>query len=225
MVENLSVLIIEDDPMMRLGLQYSLAAQTGIAVMATVEAGEEGLALVDQSVPDLVVMDIGLPGLDGIATTQRLKANYPRVQVVILTSHTADTEIVAALASGADAYCVKGTSVEQLMRAIVSIKEGGTYLDAAIAQTVITQLQGSNQGSSKDSGKPSAPPTIIGQLSTREMEVLQLIVEGYSNPEIGAQLYLSTNTVKTHVKGIMNKLAVNDRVQAAVVALRSGLVL
>lgn len=215
MAEMLTVLIVEDDPMMRLGLQHSLAAQAGITVAAAVETGEEGLSSVAQLMPDLVVMDIGLPGLDGIATTQRIKAAHPTVRVVILTSHTAETEIVAALASGADAYCVKGTSVEQLMRAIASIKEGGTYLDAAIAQTVISQLK-----------EPSkvAESAVIGQLSTREMEVLQLIVEGYSNPEIGAKLYLSTNTVKTYVKGIMNKLAVNDRVQAAVVALRSGLV-
>lgn len=211
----LKLLIVEDDPMMRLGLQHSLTAQAGIEVVATAEDGDTGVAQTTELQPDLVVMDIGLPGLDGIAATQQIKAQCPNVRVVMLTSHTAETEVIAALSSGADAYCVKGTSVEQLMRAIAAVREGGTYLDGAIAQTLVAQLQ--------TTPKKAAPP-VIGQLSEREMEVLLLIVEGYSNPDIAAKLYLSTNTVKTYVRGIMNKLAVNDRVQAAVVALRSGLV-
>lgn len=211
----LSILIVEDDPMMRLGLQHSLAAQPGIAVVGAVADGNRALAQTAALQPDLVVMDIGLPGLDGIAATQQIKARWPEIRVVILTSHTEETEIIAALSSGADAYCVKGTSVEQLMRAIAAVQDGGTYLDAAIAQIVIAQLQA-----------PSRPLQIpvIGQLSDREMEVLQLLVDGYSNPEIAAKLFLSPNTVKTYVRGLMNKLAVNDRVQAAVVALRNGLV-
>jgi len=202
--------------MMRLGLQHSLAAQPEIEVLATAEDGETALVQVMQLRPELVVMDIGLPGTDGIAATQQIKAQYPEVRVVILTSHTAETEIIAALSSGADAYCVKGTSVDQLMRAIAAVREGGTYLDAAIAHTVVSQLQ-------TPATRLSSTP-IIGELSSREMQVLELIVEGHSNPEIAAKLYLSPNTVKTYVRGIMNKLAVNDRVQAAVVALRNGLV-
>jgi len=212
-------LIVEDDPMMRLGLEHSLAAQAEIAVVAAVENGEQGIVAVSQDLPDLVVMDIGLPGLDGIAATEKIKAQHPDIRVVMLTSHTAETEIIAALSVGADAYCVKGTSVTQLMRAIAAVQEGGTYLDAAIAQTIITQLATQQKAPSK-----TTQPAIIGQLSAREMEVLQLIVEGYSNPDIAAALYLSPNTVKTYVRSLMNKLAVNDRVQAAVVALRSGLV-
>ena len=212
----LRLLIVEDDPMMRLGLQHSLAAQPGIEVVATAEDGDTAIAQALQLRPELVVMDIGLPGTDGIAATQQIKAQQPDICVVILTSHTAETEIIAALSSGADAYCVKGTTVDQLMRAIAAVREGGTYLDAAIAHTVVSQLQTA-------SAKPGKSP-IIGELSAREMEVLELIVEGYSNPDIAAKLYLSPNTVKTYVRGIMNKLAVNDRVQAAVVALRNGLV-
>ena len=211
----LRLLIVEDDPMMRLGLQHSLAAQPDIEVLAAVEDGDTAIAQSLRLHPELVVMDIGLPGTDGIAATQQIKAQQPDVRVVILTSHTAETEIIAALSSGADAYCVKGTSVDQLMRAIAAVREGGTYLDAAIAHTVVSQLQ--------TAPKPGKSP-IIGELSAREMEVLELIVEGYSNPDIAAKLYLSPNTVKTYVRGIMNKLAVNDRVQAAVVALRNGIV-
>ena len=220
MSKGLKVLIVEDDPMMRLGLQHSLAEQAGIVVVAAVENGEQGVVAVGQFLPDLVVMDIGLPGLDGIAVTEKIKATHPDIRVVMLTSHTAETEIIAALSVGADAYCVKGTSVTQLMRAIAAVQEGGTYLDAAIAQTIVTQLTATQ----RQQHSKATPPAIIGQLSTREMEVLQLIVEGYSNPDIAAKLYLSPNTVKTYVRSLMNKLAGNDRVQAAVVALRSGLV-
>jgi len=157
-------------------------------------------------------MDIGLPRLDGIAATQQIKAALPDVRVVMLTSHTTETEVIAALSSGADAYCIKGTNVERLIAAISAAQEGATYLDPQIARRVIEHL------------KPPMVNSNIGQLSQREQQVLELMVQGQSNPEIAAVLYLSPNTVKTHIRGIMNKLAVDDRVQAAVVALRSGLV-
>ncbi|MCX7597087.1 MAG: response regulator transcription factor, partial [Fischerella sp.] len=129
-----------------------------------------------------------------------------------LTSHKTETEIIAALSSGADAYCIKGANVERLLSAIAAAVEGATYLDPQIARRVIENL------------KPPSPKGNIANLSERELEVLKLMVEGYSNPEIAEKLYLSPNTVKTHVRGIMNKLSVDDRVQAAVTALRSGLV-
>ena len=162
--------------------------------------------------PNLAIVDIGLPRLDGIAVTQEIKKALPKVRVVILTSHTDETEVIAALASGADAYCIKGVKVERLLTAIAIAQDGGVYLDPQIARQVMHNLK-----------SPSPQTSSSANLSSRELEVLKLIVEGYSNPEIAAQLYLSTNTVKTHVKGIMNKLAVSDRVQAAVIALRSGL--
>ena len=120
--------------------------------------------------------------------------------------------VIAALAAGANAYCIKGAKVEQLIRAIAVVQDGATYLDSQIAKLVVANL------------KPPTPNNNIGSLSEREMEVLELIVEGKSNPQIAKMLHLSSNTIKTHVRSIMNKLTVSDRVQAAVVALRSGLV-
>jgi two-component system, NarL family, response regulator LiaR len=131
----------------------------------------------------------------------------------MLTSHNTKTEMMAALASGADAYCIKGTSMTGLLAAIATAQEGGIYLDPQIARQAIKNLKPLNTFNNN-----------LGQLSIRELEILQLIVEGHSNPEIAKRLYLSLSTIKTHVHSIMNKLAVNDRVQAAVVALRSGLV-
>lgn len=198
--------------MMQLGLEQSLSAQPQYTLVGQAEDGYLGVEAALRLKPDLVVMDIGLPRKDGIAATQEIKAALPDVRVVMLTSHMAETEIIAALSSGADAYCVKGASVDRLLSAISAAIEGATYLDPQIARRVIEHL------------KPPAPSDHIGQLSQRELEVLKLMVEGKSNPEIAAELYLSTNTVKTHVRGIMNKLSVDDRVQAAVVALRNGIV-
>ncbi|NKB18320.1 MAG: response regulator transcription factor [Pseudanabaena sp. CRU_2_10] len=206
------VLIVEDDPLMQLGLEQSLQEYPQIELVGMAEDGYLGVEAALKLKPDIVVMDIGLPRLDGIAATQRIKAALPDVHVVMLTSHTAEAEIIAALASGADSYCIKGASLDRLITAIAAAQEGATYLDPQIAKKVIEHL------------KPPTPASNLGQLSQREMEVLRLMVDGKSNPEIAAVLYLSPNTVKTHVRGIMNKLAVDDRVQAAVVALRSGLV-
>lgn len=208
----LRVLIIEDDPMMQLGLEQSLTAHPQITIVGQAEDGYMGVEAALKLKPDLIVMDIGLPRLDGIAATQQIKTELPNVRVVMLTSHTTEREIIASLSSGADAYCIKGASVERLLKAIAAAAEGATYLDPQIGRQVLSHLS------------PPSPTGNIANLSQRETEVLKLIVEGYSNPEIAAALYLSANTVKTHVRGIMNKLAVDDRVQAAVVALRSGLV-
>lgn len=208
------VLIVEDDPMMQLGLEQSLSRHPELEIVGYVDDGYVAVETALRLRPDIIVMDIGLPRLDGIAATQKIKADLPEVRIVMLTSHTTESEIIGALSSGADAYCVKGASVERLLTAIAAAQEGASYLDPQIARLVMDHL------------KPTSPAdtTLIGQLSQRELEVLKLMVEGQSNPEIAAALYLSPNTIKTHVRGIMNKLAVDDRVQAAVVALRAGIV-
>lgn len=209
------VLIVEDDPMMQLGLEQSLSTHDNIDIIGRTDDGylavEEALTLK----PDVVVMDIGLPRQDGIAATQKIKEALPNIHIVMLTSHTTENEVIAALSSGADAYCVKGTSVKNLVTAIIAARDGASYLDPQVARQVMSHLK---------TPMSTEENPAIGQLSQREMEVLKLMVEGQSNPEIAAELYLSPNTVKTHVRGIMNKLAVDDRVQAAVVALRAGLV-
>ncbi|MBO3459515.1 response regulator transcription factor [Aetokthonos hydrillicola Thurmond2011] len=213
-ISRLRVLIVEDDPMMQLGLEQSLMAHPQLEIVGQAEDGYLGVQAALKLKPDIVVMDIGLPRLDGIAATQQIKTALPDTHVVMLTSHKTDTEIFAALSSGADAFCIKGASIERLLNAISAAVEGATYLDPQIARRVIDNL------------KPPSPTKNenAANLSSRELEVLKLMVEGFSNPEIAQKLYLSPNTIKTHVRGIMNKLSVDDRVQAAVVALRSGLV-
>lgn len=208
------VLIVEDDPMMLLGLEQSLSAQDSVSVIGQAKDGYLAVKEAERLSPDVILMDIGLPRLDGIEATQRIKALRPNTHIVMLTSHTSETEIIGALSSGADAYCIKGTSVSGLLTAIAAAREGASYFDQQVARTVMNHLRA-----------PVSEDQIIAgsQLSEREMDVLKLMVEGYSNPEIASALYLSPNTIKTHVRGIMNKLAVDDRVQAAVMALRTGL--
>ncbi len=208
----LKVLIVEDDPMMQLGLQQTLGDYPQLTIVGQAGDGYLAVEMAKSLKPDIIVMDIGLPRQDGIAATQQIKAILPEIHIVILTSHMTEIEVIAALSSGADAFCIKGTNVDRLIAAIAAAQEGATYLDPQIARRVIEHL------------KPPTSQTIVGRLSQREMEVLKLMVDGYSNPEIATALYLSPNTIKTHIRGIMNKLAVDDRVQAAVVALRAGLV-
>lgn len=208
----LRILIVEDDPMIQLGLERILSACPRFQVLEIAEDGFLGVKAALQHQPDLIIMDIGLPRKDGIAATEEIKQQLPQVRIVMLTSHTDRTEVLAALASGADAYCVKGASIDQMFAAIAAAETGAAYLDPQVARSVLENL------------RPATPNLTVGQLTEREMDVLKLLVEGKNNTEIGGELYLSPNTIKTHVRGIMNKLAVDDRVQAAVVALRAGLI-
>jgi two-component system, NarL family, response regulator LiaR len=208
----LKILIVEDDPLMQMGLKQFLTTHPQIAIAGEATDGYSAIDTVREIQPDIVLMDVGLPQLDGIEATRQIKAEFPGVRVLILTSHEEETEIVAALSCGADGYCIKGTSLQQLLGAIAVVREGAVYLDPQIARAVIAHLQ-----------PPRGKSSQIA-LSPRELEILNLLVEGRTNPEIAQMLYLSLSTVKAHIRSIMNKLAVSDRVQAAVVALRSGLV-
>ncbi|NJO75630.1 MAG: response regulator transcription factor [Leptolyngbyaceae cyanobacterium RM1_406_9] len=210
--QPLKLLLVEDDPVMRLGLEQFFEDCPQFTVVGQAEDGYRAVEAAFKLNPDLVLMDIGLPYMDGIAATQQIKAKLPDMRIIMFTSHTDNTEMIAALSSGADAYCVKRTNLDQLKLAIACAREGGAYLDPQIAHHVIEYL------------KPAPPTVSNAQFSEREIEVLKLIVDGKSNPEIAAALYLSLSTIKAHVRTIMNKLAVDDRIKAAVVALRSGLV-
>ncbi|HEY9620611.1 MAG TPA: response regulator transcription factor [Crinalium sp.] len=207
----LRLLIVEDDPVMQLGLEQFFEDYCEYEVVGRASDGYRAVEVAIALQPDIIIMDIGLPQMDGIEATQQIKQANPHIRVVMLTSHTAETEMIAALSSGADAYCVKGASADQILLAIASATTGATYLDPRIARQVIDHL------------KPTSVNPSVSQLTERELEVLKLIVDGKTNPEIAGILYLSSSTVKAHVRSIMNKLAVDDRVQAAVVALRSGL--
>lgn len=207
-----TILIVEDDPMMQLGLSRLLATEPQFTIVGQVEDGNSAIDVASKLKPDIILMDIGLPDIDGIAAASQIKALLPHTRILMLTSHTSDTEVLASLSCGTEGYCIKGTSTEQLLTALNAVREGSTYLDAKIATCVIQNLR--------------KPTTNCEEslFTARELTVLKLMAEGKSNKDIGYQLHLSPNTIKGYIKAIFNKMETNDRVQAAVIALRSGLV-
>ena len=206
---SLNILIIEDDPLMQLGLRHALGQDSSFSIVGQATDGAAGVQQAMQLNPHLVIMDIGLPHLDGIEATHQIKAACPDTRIVILTSHATEHETALALANGADAYCIKGADIQQVLDAIATVQSGALYLDEKVRH-VVQQLQ-------------SAPQPAF-TLSKREMEVLELLVQGKSNGAIAQALFLSESTIKAHLRSLMTKFEVHDRVQVAVVALRSGLV-
>ncbi|WP_293262847.1 MULTISPECIES: response regulator transcription factor [unclassified Microcoleus] len=210
-----TILIVEDDPMMQLGLQHILNRQPHLTVVAQAVNGNEAVTAALQHQPDIVLMDIDLPGINGIAAAQQIRAALPHTRILMLTHYTNPTQVMAALSSGSHGYCVKGTNAEQLLLAIATVQEGGSYLDPKIADCVLQNL------------KTPLPDNCANddiKLTEREMQVLQQLVEGKSNKQIAAQLGMSVHTAKGHVEMIIAKFEASDRTQAAVKALRLGLV-
>ncbi len=233
-METIRVVLIEDHDLTRMGLKTGLRQRTGIAVVGEAGTAAAGLAIVQEQQPDVAVVDIGLPDRDGIELTREIKQAVPQSRVLILTMHDNESSVLAAFAAGADSYCMKDVSMDKLVEALQATCEGNAWIDPAIARIVLKQTQVSATSPSLPSPtRRFAPsPLTLGDddllatdpLTERELEVLELIVAGCSNAEIAGKLYITVGTVKTHVRSILNKLCASDRTQAAVRALRSGLV-
>ena len=202
------VFIIEDHAFTRDGLRVAINREPDLQVVGEGRSAEEGMERLEHTPPDVVLMDIGLPGMDGIEATRRVKERFG-VRVVMLTVHQLEAEVLAAMTAGADAYCLKSTDPASLLLALRAAAMGSIYLDPQIAHIVLGQL--------------SVPSEGQAQLSPRELEVLRLIAEGLSNKEIAQGLGISLSTVKTHIEELLAKLSASDRTQAAIKALRQGL--
>ncbi len=220
------VLIVEDHPMTLVGLKMLLTKNENITVVGEAANGLEAVSQADQTQPEVILMDIGLPEMDGVEATQRIKASHPGVRIIMLTSKDNERDVFAALSAGADAYCMKGISVEALTSAIEAVKEGTAWLDPAVARMVLGRFQGATPiQDAAPNGKASEDIVLQDcPLTAREMEVLRLIVDGLSNPEIAEKLTITKATAKAHVHSILQKLCVDDRTQAAVLAMRQGYV-
>ena len=210
----ITVMLVDDHAMVREGVRAFFATQPDISVVAEAGSGEEAVRLAAQLVPDVVLMDLIMPKMDGVEATRGVKQASPRSQVIVLTSYYEDENIFPALKAGALSYVLKDTSAEDLAGAVRKAAQGEAVLHPRVAARVIRELQGMR-------AERVNPFT---ELSEREMEVLKLIADGMSNAEIAAKLVLSEKTVKGHVSNILSKLQLADRTQAAVYAWREGIV-
>ena len=207
-MERLRILLVEDHAFTRDGLRATLNMEPDMQVVAEARSGEEALEQLAVYAVDIAVVDIGLPGIDGIETAAQIKRRWPEVRIVMLTAHNLREEVLASLASGADAYALKSASPDLLLLALRAAAAGSAYLDPQVAHHVLSGIR--------------APET-ASPLTARELEVLRQVAEGQSNKEIAANLEISVATVKLHVQEILLKLRAADRTQAAVKALRQGL--
>lgn len=238
-MSKIRVALIEDHDLTRVGIRTALQQRSEIEFVGEAANAADGLKLLDTSKPDIGIVDIGLPDMDGIELTRRFKeAQVPQeekpTRILVLTLQDNEDAVLAAFAAGADSYCMKNISFDNLLEAIQVTNEGNAWIDPAIAKIVLNKtrtLDGSPEAAaiSKTVTISAAEPEYSQlieayPLTERELEVLQLIVEGCSNAAIAEKLYITVGTVKTHVRNILNKLCADDRTQAAVRALRSGLV-
>ena len=211
------VLICDDQTVVREGLAAILSTDPEIQVVGLAGNGAEALELIPETRPDVVLMDLKMPVMNGVQTTQRLRRAHPGVYVLVLTTYAEEEWVLEAVRAGAAGYLLKDTRRDELVAAIKGTAEGRTYLDPAIAGKVMQQAA---------AGPPPIKPAEAWTeaLTERELDVLRLLVKGYSNPEIAQRLHLAAGTVRNYVSTIFQKLGVSDRTQAAVVALQRGVI-
>lgn len=205
------VYIVDDHELVRYGLRAVVESDGDMVVVGEAASGEEAIEGMDAAAPDLVLLDLRMPGIGGVETCRRLTERWPEVRVVALTSYDDDDGVFGVLTAGAVGYIMKDTSPEVLLQSLRGVADGQTVLDSAVARRVI------------HAGGPGAPPPDPG-LSERETDVLGLLARGWSNRRIARELWISEPTVKSHVSHILRKLKVADRTGAVVEAVRLGLI-
>ncbi len=238
-MDKIRVALIEDHDLTRVGIRTALQQRGEIEFVGEATNGTDGLNLLNTARPDIGIVDIGLPDIDGIELTRRFKEaqtaqESPQTKILVLTLQDSEESVMAAFAAGADSYCMKNISFDHLLEALKLTQEGNAWIDPAIARIVLKQVTptkaeaeavAAQETVNINAAEPEYSQLIEAYpLTERELEVLQLIVDGCSNAAIAEKLYITVGTVKTHVRNILNKLCADDRTQAAVRALRSGLV-
>ena len=217
----ISVIIVEDYKLTRVGLKSTLNEYEHINVIGEAEDAVEGIALIEKLKPDVVLMDLGLPGMNGLEATIKIKETGLNSKVIILTSHERGEEVIAALGSGANAYCLKDISPETLSSVIKNVAEGACWVDPGVSSVALNFFpKPENVSLIQTNDVPDAR----AQLTERELEVLKHLVKGKSNTEIAKELIVSVHTAKAHVCSILQKLCVDDRVQAAVKAIKENII-
>ena len=210
------VLVCDDQEMVCEGLRAILRTAADLEVVGVAHDGAEAVQLTGDCRPDVVLMDLKMPGVNGVQATRQIKDQFPGVRVLALTTYDADEWVFDAIRAGADGYLLKDTPRARLIEAIRGTAAGTTHVDPKIAGKLFERVA--------QQATTPAERVVIDSLSTRELEILRLLARGMSNADIARRLYLSEGTVRNYVSGLLAKLEVTDRTQAAVLALRSGLV-
>jgi len=211
-----NILIVEDHELTRFGLKTTFDGVDFIGTVFEAEYAEKALDIFNNNPIDLIVMDLGLPNINGIEATKKIRAKNKEVKIIILTSHNDEKEVLESLKAGANAYCSKEINPARLVEVVHSVLEGASWFDPSIAHVVLKAAISSNAAevsTKNDYG-----------LTSRETQILKLITQGYSNNEIAKELFVSINTTKAHVASILQKLEVDDRLQAALKALKNKIV-
>ena len=217
MVMKSNILIVEDHELTRFGLKTAFESCDYIENIYEAESAETALEIVANNKIELIIMDLGLPGMNGIEATKVIKQEHQDTKVVILTSHNDVQEVLNSLKAGANAYCSKEINPKRLTEVVQSVLDGASWFDPSIAHIVL-------EAASKFQQEEKVKPEKDYGLTSRETQILKLITEGYSNNEIANKLFVSINTTKAHVASILQKLEVDDRLQAALKALKERLV-
>jgi len=215
MPEKIRVLLVDDHTILRDGIRLLLSSQEDIEVVGEAGDGEEAVAKARELKPDVILMDISLPKVNGIEATKLIKAERPESKILILTMHEDEEYVFPLLAAGASGYILKKTASSELISALRAVAEGNAFLHPAIAKTVLEKYR---------QGQPASVAGGPDGLTEREVEVLRLIAQGLSNREIADRLFISIKTVQAHRSNIMEKLNLHDRVELAKYALRKGLI-
>ena len=202
---NIRILIVDDHPVVRAGLTSMLGAQPGLEVVGAASSGEEALAMLESHTPDVLLLDLRMPGMNGIDTLLAMKLSGAPARAIVLTSYETDEDIYRAVQAGAGGYLLKDTSRQEMLEAIRVVHTGKRYIPRQIASRLAERMMRSN-------------------LTTRELEILKMVARGLTNKEIGKALEISGNTVRNHVNSIIEKLEVSDRTEATTTAIQRGLI-
>lgn len=219
--KEIKVVIVEDYKLTRVGLKSTLNEYEHINVIGEAEDAMEGIKLIQKLNPDVVLMDLGLPGMNGLEATMKLKEQGTESKIIILTSHERGEEVIAALGAGANAYCLKDISPETLSEVIKNVAEGACWVDPGVSSIALNFFPKPENVSLMQTTEVQ---DARAQLTERELEVLKHLVKGKSNTEIAKELIVSVHTAKAHVCSILQKLCVDDRVQAAVKAIKENII-
>ena len=212
-----NILIVEDHELTRFGLKTAFEGVEFVGELLESESAEKAIEIFNNTPIDIVIMDLGLPGMNGIEATKKIKSLNKDVKIIILTSHNDEKEVLNSLRAGANAYCSKEINPQRLIQVVQSVADGAAWFDPSIANIVLRATANSPVISAENNAKNY-------DLTTRETQILKLMTEGYSNMEIAQILVISINTTKAHVANILQKLEVDDRLQAALKALKYKIV-